>query len=66
VEGMYWDGIYSREMITDFTLFRAQLENAAILISDFDVEAPQQLMPVIRTAMQAEIKSTHDHYGHPI
>jgi chaperonin GroEL len=58
VEGMYWDtGIYSREMITDHTLFRAQLENAAILISDFDIDAPQQLLPVIRTAMQAEIKA---------
>ncbi len=58
VEGMYWDtGIYSREMITDHTLFRAQLENAAILISDLDLEAPHQLMPVIRTAIQAEIKA---------
>jgi chaperonin GroEL len=58
VEGMYWEtGIYSREMITDYKLFRAQLENAAILISDLDIETPQQLLPVIRTAMQDEIKA---------
>src|SRR5262249_25469328 len=35
VEGMYWNGaIFSRAMITDVALSRAQLEDASILISD--------------------------------
>jgi chaperonin GroEL len=58
VEGMYWEtGIFSREMITDHTLFRTQLENAAILISDLEIDDPRQLLPVIGMAMQAEIRA---------
>jgi chaperonin GroEL len=44
-------------MITDYTLFRTQLENAAILISDLEIDDPRQLLPVIGMAMQAEIRA---------
>ncbi len=58
VEGMYWEtGLFSREMIADHTLFRTQLENAAILISDLEIDDPRQLLPVIGMAMQAEIRA---------
>lgn len=58
VEGMYWKGgVLSRQMITDHTSLRTEMENAAILISDLEIEHPRQLMPVIEAAMQAEIHS---------
>jgi chaperonin GroEL len=58
VEGMYWKGgVLSRQMITDHTSLRTEMENAAILISDLDIENPRQLLPVIEAAMQAEIHS---------
>jgi len=56
VEGMYWErGLVSREMITDRTKFRTEMENAAILISDLDIEDPRQLLPVIAVAIEAEL-----------
>jgi len=58
VEGMYWTGgIRSRQMITDHTQFRTEMENAAILISDLKIEDPRQLMPLVEMARQAEIRS---------
>jgi chaperonin GroEL len=58
VEGMYWKGgVLSRQMITDHTSLRAEMENAAILISDLEIEDPRQLIPVIEAARQAEIRS---------
>lgn len=58
VEGMYWErGLVSREMITDHSQFRTEMENAAILISDLEIEEPRQLMPVIALAIEANIRS---------
>ena len=58
VEGMYWKGgVLSRQMITDHTRLRTEMENAAILVSDLEIEDPRQLMSVIETVMQAEIHS---------
>jgi chaperonin GroEL len=55
---MYWKGgVLSRQMITDHTSLRAEMENAAILISDLEIEDPRQLIPVIEAARQAEIRS---------
>jgi len=49
VEGMYWErGLVSREMITDHTRLRTEFENAAILVSDLDINEPQQLYPALR------------------
>jgi chaperonin GroEL len=54
VEGMYWKGGFlSREMITDQARLRTEIENAAILISDLEIDDPAQLVPAIELAMQA-------------
>lgn len=56
VEGMYWErGLVSREMITDHRRSRTELENSAILISDLDIEQPQQLFPALEIALRAKI-----------
>lgn len=58
VEGMYWKGgVLSRQMITDHTSLKTEMENVAILISDLEIEDPRQLMPVIEPVMQAGIRS---------
>ncbi|HZB96015.1 MAG TPA: chaperonin GroEL [Herpetosiphonaceae bacterium] len=56
VEGMYWSSnIFSPHMLTDQIKLRTDLHNAAILISDLEIEDPRQLMPVIDLATEAEI-----------
>jgi chaperonin GroEL len=56
VEGMYWErGMMSREMISDHRRARTDLENAAILISDLEIEEPQQLFPALELALRAKI-----------
>jgi chaperonin GroEL len=58
VEGMYWErGLMSREMVTNINRMRTEFEDTAILISDLDIEDPQQLLPVLEVALRAEIKS---------
>ena len=58
IEGMYWDGgILSRAMIEDARLGRAQLENPAVLISDLAIQEPQDLLPLLEAALQADVKS---------
>jgi chaperonin GroEL len=56
VEGMYWErGLVSREMISDHRRARTELENAAILISDLNIEQPQQLFPALEVALRAKM-----------
>ena len=58
VEGMYWErGLVSREMITDITQFRTEFENGAILISNLDIQEPQQLFPALELALRHDIRS---------
>jgi len=58
IEGMYWDGgLFSREMITDVSLGRTSMENPAILISDLEVQDPQDLLPLLDTAIRSEVKT---------
>jgi chaperonin GroEL len=58
VEGMYWSGgVHSRQMITDHTKLRTEMENAAILISDVEIDDSRPLISILNTAMQAEIRS---------
>jgi len=57
VEGMYWDeGLRSREMANTDHGLRANLENPAILISDLEIEEPEQLVPLLQLALQNNIK----------
>jgi chaperonin GroEL len=58
VAGSYWDSsLLSRYMVTDQARQRAELENAAILISDLDLQDPHDLVPVLTAAMQAGVES---------
>ena len=57
VEGMYWEnGLRSREMANADYGLRANLENAAILISDIEIEEPEQLIPLLNLALRNNIK----------
>lgn len=57
VEGMYWDGaLRSREMGNAEFGMRANLENAAVLISDLEIETPEQLVPLLSLAVSNKIK----------
>jgi len=58
VEGIYWEGgVLSRQMLADQPALRMEMENAAILISDLEVEDPRQLLPAMTAALQAGIRS---------
>lgn len=58
VEGMYWkSGLHSRQMITDPARFRAELEDAAILISDLEIKEARELLPVLERTSGAGIRS---------
>jgi chaperonin GroEL len=72
VEGIYWDGgLLSRAMMvpmektapmpgarpTDRTVLRAEAENAAILLTNLDVQDPEELVPALRAAMDAGHKA---------
>ena len=57
VEGMYWErGLVSRAMITDHRRARTEFENATILISDLEIEDPQQIFPALELALRAELR----------
>ncbi len=56
VEGMYWErGLLSREMYTDHSKPRIEFEDAAILISDLEIEEPSQLYPALELAIRSKI-----------
>jgi chaperonin GroEL len=56
VEGMYWEwGLHSREMITDLPRFRTEFEDPAILISDLEIQEPEQLFRPLELALRAGI-----------
>jgi chaperonin GroEL len=58
VEGIYWKGgVFSRQMIKDRSRLRTDLENAAILISNEQIEDPRELLPVVKMALQEGIRS---------
>jgi chaperonin GroEL len=58
IEGMYWNGaIFSREMISNSSLRRAQLEEVAILATDLEITDPQTMIQILDTAIRANIKS---------
>ena len=57
VEGMYWEGgLRSREMANAEHGLRANLENAAIVISDLAIESPEQIVPLLDLAVRNGIK----------
>jgi chaperonin GroEL len=55
IAGSYWPGaLVSKAMIYETGQSRTVFENAAILITDLAIEAPQELVPVIRAAVDAQ------------
>jgi len=56
VEGMYWDGgLLSRTLITDINRQRTELQNAAVLMTDLEIEDPRDLIPVFTICVKAGI-----------
>jgi chaperonin GroEL len=56
VEGMYWDrGLLAREMYSDHSKPRVEFENAALLISDLELDEPRQLYPALELALRSQI-----------
>lgn len=58
VEGLWWDtGVVSREMIFDKSEARTAFEDASILVSDFKIEEPDELVPLLNLCVGNGIKS---------
>jgi chaperonin GroEL len=58
VEGMYWKSQpFSRDMLMDKARYRTDLEDAAILISDLQIEEPRQLVSLISMVAKSGIKN---------
>lgn len=56
IEGSFWSGgLYSKDMILDINKQRTQFINASILLSDLEIDEPEQLVPVIQAAAEAQI-----------
>ena len=56
IAGSYWPGaLVSKAMMYDTSGSRTVFENAAILITDLAIETPQELVPVIQAAVQAQV-----------
>ena len=57
VEGAYWPGgVQSKEMLRGTQRLAAEMEEAAILITDLDIEAPQELVPLMQKALRCGIE----------
>jgi chaperonin GroEL len=58
VEGMYWDwGAHSRTELDKNRGSRIEMENAAVVISDLEIEDPRLLFPAIAMAVEAKLPS---------
>jgi chaperonin GroEL len=54
VEGTYWDSnILSQQMLAGWSESKAELSEAAILITDLVIEEPQEILPALKVAVQA-------------
>ena len=56
VDGAYWDwGLFTREMLTNG--IATTLNNPAILLTDFEIDDPRDLMPPLESAIHAGYRS---------
>ncbi len=56
VEGAYWKGgVQSKEMLRGTARQLAEMEDAAILITDMDIEEPRELVPLMQLALRCQI-----------
>ena len=53
VEGSYWrGGVQSKEMLRGFQRGVAELQDAAIIVTDMDIEEPRDLVPLMSLALR--------------
>ena len=58
VEGSYWEGgVLSPEMILDKQRLRTDLETPAILATDYAIDQPRELVPILDAAIGAGVSS---------
>ncbi|MBN2469364.1 MAG: hypothetical protein JXN59_01470, partial [Anaerolineae bacterium] len=56
IEGIYYNtGLFSREMLDDGDPVRTEYQNPAIFLSDFELEDPRELYPVLKVAADAGV-----------
>lgn len=57
ISGAYWEGgLVRKEFITDIAGQRTDLYDAGILITDFEIEEPEELNPILQAAIDANLK----------
>ena len=58
IEGVYWDsGVSSRDSITDMASRRVTLDDSHVLITDLQVDDPQDLVPLLEDCTRAGVKN---------
>ena len=56
VDGVYWKGgVQSKELLRGSARLVAEMEDAAILITDMDIEEPRELVPLMQMALRSKI-----------
>lgn len=56
IEGSFWSGgLYSKDMILDIHKQRTQFIDASILLSDLELDEPEQIVPVLEAVAEAQI-----------
>lgn len=57
-EGSYYlGGALAPQQLSHYPKRRAELKDAALLLTDLELEDPQALLPVLRAAVQAQVKA---------
>ncbi len=57
VEGSYWrGGVQSKEMLRGAQRLVAEMTDAAVLVTDMEIEEPAELVPVMQLALRGGIK----------
>ena len=58
VEGSYWrGGVQSKEMLRGFQRGVAEMQDAAIIVTDMDIEEPRDLVPLMSLALRRGISN---------
>ncbi len=58
VEGSYWrGGLQSKEMLRGFGRGVAEMQDAAIIVTDMDIEEPRDLVPLMSLALRCGISN---------
>lgn len=56
VDGAYWQGgVQSKEMLRGSARLVAEMEDAAILVTDMEIEEPRELIPLMQLALRSKI-----------